>query len=662
MCMTAGILWAGGKSTEVHAATGNFFDMEFKKGQIFDCDQQFPIRLKNQPYDASVGNGNASDGQVFTDQDMDDIYFKFIDDSANDPDFPVKMYVYWNKDKGGHIKGDPYTADDCNTNNAGSSRESKIGKDGFVSNYRIAFAVCNAGSEEAEGIFLVSKNGYGCYIAVDGKQHAVSENITGEQYTDMEVEKLTDLGSVAHKHEWSEWETDNDTHRAKCTACGKIKNEKHTEEWFTDIEATVDQEGKMHSECTVCGIRLQEKTISKINQSSNNFFDVQFVEGQIFHIEYIMYWDLTRLGGNPKDTSVERRFFSDQDMEDIYFQFADGSGENPNYPIKMYVYWNKDKGNYKRYTPYTKDCVLYNNADDPANAYSKIDADGFVGRFQIRFVYYETDDKVTGVVLKNETGHSCFVAVDGKRYSGNEDILTSTKKITIDHLKSFHLPIHMHMWSEEWTGDESNHWHKCIGKNCDGTVSDKGAHTESEWIIDREAALDEDGEKHTECTVCGRIMQTAAIPKTEQQHIHRWSEDWISDEDYHWHICMEEGCDGTVGDKDAHIESGWITDRKATSSREGAKHTECTVCRRVLQTAVIPKTKQYSSSRGASSAQDPVKTPEEDTASKIPESSQPGGPDSRSPKTGDDTPLVCLLIAMMLSAGIIFVNTKRIHY
>lgn len=570
------------------------------------------------------------------------------------------MFVYWNKDKDGHAKNTPYTAEACRVNNQDDSINCQIRDDGFVNCYKIAFAVCNAETGEAEGIFLISNNGYGCYIAIDGKTYSVDDDIVGERYSDMNIGKLEDLSTAAHKHVWSEWQKDDYTHRAMCTACSEEKVETHKKKWFTDIEATADQPGQMHAECTVCGQALDYYTIPPKGEtppSENNFFDVQFMKGQIFSCWHDVYpTGETFLYGNPYDTSSDSRIFSDQDMEDIYFQFVDGFEENPNFPIKMYVYWNKDKGNYKRYTPYTEDGVRYNNADNPANAGSKIDADGFVGRFQILFVISDTDNKVTGIVLQSENYNTCYVAVDGNQYLGDETIRGQEEyNKTIDDLKTLHLPVHMHMWSEEWSGDESNHWHKCIGKNCDGTVSDKGAHTESEWIIDREADLDADREKHTECTVCGRIMRTG-------QHTHRWSETWSGDGNYHWYTCVEEGCDGTVGSKGVHIVSGWITDRKATSSREGAKHKECTVCKRVLQTAVIPKTKQYSSDKGASSVQDPAKTPEEDSVSNTPGSSQSSGPASRSPKTGDDTPLVCLLVVMMASAGILFVNRKRIHY
>lgn len=38
-------------------------------------------------------------------------------------------------------------------------------------------------------------------------------------------------------------------------------------------------------------------------------------------------------------------------------------------------------------------------------------------------------------------------------------------------------------------------------------------HIESQWIIDKEATIDAAGSKHIECTVCGKILKTEAIPQ-----------------------------------------------------------------------------------------------------------------------------------------------------
>ncbi len=45
------------------------------------------------------------------------------------------------------------------------------------------------------------------------------------------------------------------------------------------------------------------------------------------------------------------------------------------------------------------------------------------------------------------------------------------------------------------------------------TIPAKG-HTESGWIVDKEATETEAGSKHTECTVCGEVIKTESIPAT----------------------------------------------------------------------------------------------------------------------------------------------------
>ena len=75
---------------------------------------------------------------------------------------------------------------------------------------------------------------------------------------------------------------------------------------------------------------------------------------------------------------------------------------------------------------------------------------------------------------------------------------------------------HVHNFSNEWTTDESSHWHVCDASGCDGTVSGKAVHTESDWIIDKEADTENEGTKHKECTVCKYVMETVTIPKVVQ--------------------------------------------------------------------------------------------------------------------------------------------------
>ncbi len=69
-------------------------------------------------------------------------------------------------------------------------------------------------------------------------------------------------------------------------------------------------------------------------------------------------------------------------------------------------------------------------------------------------------------------------------------------------------------------------------------------------------------------------------------HTHSYGTDWKYDDTNHWHECQ---C-GDKADIAAHSASEWIVDTAATETADGAKHKECTVCKKVLETAPIPAT------------------------------------------------------------------------
>ena len=92
-------------------------------------------------------------------------------------------------------------------------------------------------------------------------------------------------------------------------------------------------------------------------------------------------------------------------------------------------------------------------------------------------------------------------------------------------------PSHTHSWAEDWSKNETHHWHECTADGCDVTnVADKddyGAH-----VYDNDA--------DTDCNTCGYI-RTVEPPA----HTHSWATAWSNDETYHWHNCTAEGCDVT---------------------------------------------------------------------------------------------------------------------
>ncbi len=72
-------------------------------------------------------------------------------------------------------------------------------------------------------------------------------------------------------------------------------------------------------------------------------------------------------------------------------------------------------------------------------------------------------------------------------------------------------PEHTHTFSDVWSKNDTHHWHASTCEHTD-EVKDKATHTASEWIIDEKATKKHEGLRHTECTVCGYILEVESIP------------------------------------------------------------------------------------------------------------------------------------------------------
>ena len=193
-----------------------------------------------------------------------------------------------------------------------------------------------------------------------------------------------------------------------------------------------------------------------------------------------------------------------------------------------------------------------------------------------------------------ETGYTIFrgtglmqgqtdVTIQYNDGSGSSNIKTY-QNITV---KPYVGP-HTHTYGGPWYADAKSHWHQCTDSACpdpSGSTKDLASHT-FVWKVDQAATTTQTGLKHKECTVCKKVLETATIPATGSTHTHSYGTDWKYDDTNHWHECE---C-GDKADVAAHSASEWIVDTAAIETAEGAKHKECTVCKKVLETATIPAT------------------------------------------------------------------------
>ena len=108
------------------------------------------------------------------------------------------------------------------------------------------------------------------------------------------------------------------------------------------------------------------------------------------------------------------------------------------------------------------------------------------------------------------------------------------------------------------------------------------------WVVlEGSVTLADDTKATTTFTMPASAVKLEATYKdAPPSHTHSYGTDWNYDDTNHWHECE---C-GDKADVAAHSASEWIVDTAATETAEGAKHKECTVCKKVLETATIPAT------------------------------------------------------------------------
>ena len=94
-----------------------------------------------------------------------------------------------------------------------------------------------------------------------------------------------------------------------------------------------------------------------------------------------------------------------------------------------------------------------------------------------------------------------------------------------------------------------------------------------------------------------KVDQKITVGAYEGPHTHTYAgSPWYSDENSHWHQCTDSACPdprGSTKDLASHT-FVWKVDKAATETQTGLKHEECTVCKKVLETATIPATHTHS--------------------------------------------------------------------
>lgn len=126
-----------------------------------------------------------------------------------------------------------------------------------------------------------------------------------------------------------------------------------------------------------------------------------------------------------------------------------------------------------------------------------------------------------------------------------------------------------HHFSNEWSSDETYHWHACTDEGCT-EVSDKETHNFTTNVVEPTYATK--GYTHHECTVCHYSFNDNYIDEL----VHHYSSTYSHDETHHWKACTDEGYENEKTDYGEHSFDTTVVD--PTYTTKGYTHHECSVC------------------------------------------------------------------------------------
>ena len=115
-----------------------------------------------------------------------------------------------------------------------------------------------------------------------------------------------------------------------------------------------------------------------------------------------------------------------------------------------------------------------------------------------------TEEQPVRITTANDSDYSSYFFSDDENYVISDSIDHSVW-LTVKGEHNVHV-------AESWSHNDDKHWKQCF--LC-GAEFEAASHTFGEWVFDKEATEDKDGEKHRECGVCGfqeKITIPAGIP------------------------------------------------------------------------------------------------------------------------------------------------------
>ncbi len=98
-----------------------------------------------------------------------------------------------------------------------------------------------------------------------------------------------------------------------------------------------------------------------------------------------------------------------------------------------------------------------------------------------------------------------------------------------------------HAFSEEWTMDDTHHWHVCTQEDCE-EQSDKAAHDWDEGVMMLLPTASTDGERKYTCKECGRT-RTETVPADPLVSDAEWVSAFLLQDENYWITIVDDGTD-----------------------------------------------------------------------------------------------------------------------
>lgn len=169
-----------------------------------------------------------------------------------------------------------------------------------------------------------------------------------------------------------------------------------------------------------------------------------------------------------------------------------------------------------------------------------------------------------------------------------EGVLTYTcKTCGYEKTEAIEKLEHKHTYDNKWSSDENYHWH---ASTCGHEDGEKISHIFDDGWVEKPATDTEEGIMIYTCLDCGYYYEEV-IGTTA--HTHEFSEDWTTDENYHWHAAT---CGHNLKKGNGEHDFGkGITTKEPTEEEEGITSYFCKTCNYEKQEPIdkLPHTHKF---------------------------------------------------------------------